>query len=296
MRDMDEVVVCMRYDLQTVERRKVFLMPSNAESKIVLTPENFSVESNLGDKAVYRVALERYLIGASVVRLSIPDLSTQFQYDVYDGPTRISDINFRENDFKKDLTLNVYLPARESADVTMDKPIEFTLVASEQMLIEGKPQSIEGRTKLLLIPRGMGRLEIKADNLFQESSGSNTIKIPIKPVNIGSRDIIDLELTIRGGTGWENTYSPMTITNLKPQEEGAFNVSLTPPNNVHPGEYDFKVTIKGLSNGQPVYADEKTFRIKINPRTNWIVIVLGTMLSVALIGGAVYGALRIMKN
>lgn len=293
MRDMDEVVVCLRYDLQTVERRKVFLTPSNTESKIVLTPENFSVESNLGDKAVYRIALERYLIGANVVKLSIPDLSSQFQYDVYDGPTRISDINFRENDFKKDLTLNVYLPARESADVTMDKPIEFTLAAVEQTR-EGK--TIEGKTKLLLIPRGMGRLEIKADNLFQESSGANAVKIPIKPVNIGSRDVIDLQLTITGGTGWEKTHSPMTIVNLKPQGEGAFNVNLTPPANVHPGEYDFKVSIKGLSNGQPVYADEKTFRIKISPKTNWVVIVLGTLFSVALIGGAIYGAMKIMKN
>jgi uncharacterized membrane protein len=73
-------------------------------------------------------------------------------------------------------------------------------------------------------------------------------------------------------------------------------VALTPPENVHPGEYDFKVTIKGQSDGKTVYADEKTFRIKVNPKTNWAVIVLGTALALGLIGGTVYGAMRIMKN
>ncbi|MDR0498309.1 MAG: hypothetical protein LBH03_01080 [Holophagales bacterium] len=296
MRDLDEVVVCLRYDLQTVERRRVFLMPSASASQIVITPENFSVESNLGDKAVYRIAVERYMTGANVVKLNIPDLSPQFQYDVYDDSTRISDVNFKENDFKKHLTLNIYLPARESRDVIMDKPIEFQFVATEQTAIDGKPHFIEGKTKLVIIPKGIGKIEIKADNLFQESSGSNSIKIPVKLINDGSRDILDLSLAIRGGTGWENKCSPMTIVTLKPQGEAAFNLTLTPPANVHPGEYDFKVTIKGQSDGKTIYADEKTFRIKINPKTNWFVITLGTLLSLALIGGTVYGAIRIMKN
>jgi uncharacterized membrane protein len=296
MRDMDEVVVALRYDLNTVERRKVFLRPSNETSRLILTPENFSVESNLGEKAVYRISLERYLTGSSVIKLSIPDLSSQFQYDVYEGDTRISDLNFKENDFKKDLTLNVYLPARESAQVSMDSPIEFSLVASEQALIEGKPQTIEGSAKLLLIPRGMGKIEIKADNLFLESTGTDTVSIPLKIANAGSRDILDVELTIRGGVGWENAASPTLISNLKPQAESAFSLSLKPPGNVHPGEYDFRVAVRGLSNGQPVYAEEKTFRVKVNAKTNWFVIVAGTALSLALIGGTVYGAMKIMKN
>jgi ABC-type transport system involved in multi-copper enzyme maturation permease subunit len=293
MRDMDEVVICLRYDLQTVERRKVFLMPSSSSSQIILTPENFSVESNLGDKATYSIAVERYLSGSNVVKLNIPDLSPQFQFDIYDDSTRISDINFKENDFKKQLKLNVYLPTRESADVTMDKPIEFHFVASEQVSSGAK---IEGKTKLVLIPKGIGKIEVKADNLFQESSGSNPIKIPVKLFNDGSRDILDLSLTVRGGTGWENKCSPMAIVSLKPQAEAVFNLTLTPPENVHPGEYDFKVAIKGQSDGKTVYADEKTFRIKVNPRTNWIVIFLGTALALGLIGGTVYGAIRIMKN
>jgi len=293
MRDMDEVVICLRYDLQTVERRKVFLMPSASSSQIILTPENFSVESNLGAKATYRIAVERYLSGGNVVKLNIPDLSSQFQYDIYDDSTRISDINFKENDFKKILTLNIYLPTHESADVTMDKPIEFHFVASEKLSSGG---NIEGSTKLVLIPKGIGKIEVKADNLFQESSGTNSIKIPVRIFNDGSRDILDLSMTVRGGTGWENKVSPMTIVALNPQGEDTFNLTLTPPLDVHPGEYDFKVTIKGQSDGKTIYADEKTFRIKINPKTNWLVITIATLLSIALIGGIVYGAIRIMKN
>ncbi|MCL1894159.1 MAG: NEW3 domain-containing protein [Holophagaceae bacterium] len=290
LRDMDEVVVCLRYDLQTVERRKVFLTPSGTSSQIVLTPENFSVESNLGGKAIYRISVERYLTGANVVKLNIPDLSSQFQYEIYDGETRVSDLNFRENDFKKSLTLNIHLPTRESRDVAMDVPVEFSLVATEQ------GATIEGRTKLVLIPKGIGKIEVKADNLFQESTGSNPVKIPVRIVNEGSRDILDITLTIRGGMGWENTINPMTITSLKPQEEGTFNMSLAPPQNVHPGEYDFKVVIQGQSDGKTIYADEKTFRIKINARTNWALVIIGTLLSLGLIGGAVYGAQKIMKN
>jgi len=296
MRDMDEVVVCLRYDLMTVERRKVHLVPSNASSKIVLTPENFSVEANLGDKAVYRIALERYMTGAGVVKLGAPDLPPQFQYDIHDGATRVSDVNFKENDFKKDLTLNVHLPTRESAEVAMDRPVEFTLVATEQASVEGRPKALEGSARLVLVPKGIGKIEVKADNLFQESSGSNPVKIPVRILNDGSRDVLDISLAIRGGVGWENTCSPMTITNLKLQEEGVFNVVLAPPENVHPGEYDFKVAVKGQSDGKTVYADEKTFRVKVNPRTNWVVIVLGTALALGLIGGTVYGAIRIMKN
>jgi uncharacterized membrane protein len=175
----------------------------------------------------------------------------------------------------------------------MDKPIEFHFVASEQVSSGAK---IEGKTKLVLIPKGIGKIEVKADNLFQESSGSNPIKIPVKLFNDGSRDILDLSLTVRGGTGWENKCSPMAIVALKPQAEDVFNLTLTPPENVHPGEYDFKVAIKGQSDGKTVYADEKTFRVKVNPRTNWIVIFLGTALALGLIGGTVYGAIRIMKN
>jgi ABC-type transport system involved in multi-copper enzyme maturation permease subunit len=292
MRDMDEVEVCVRYDLQTVERRKVFLTPSGSASKIVLTPENFSVESNLGARAIYRIAVERYLMGASVVKLNIPDLSPQFQWDIYDGETRISDINFRENDFKKNLTLNVHIPQRESQDVAMDKPIEFHLVATEQTQME----TIEGKAKLVLIPRGIGEIEIKADNLFQESTGSKTIKLPIRVANRGSRDILDVALAIRGGAGWENSVEPIAIESLQPQREGTFNLFLSPPENVHPGEYDFRISIRGLSDGKTVYAEEKTFRIKINASANWVVIILATLLSLGLIGGAAYGAIRIMKN
>jgi len=173
----------------------------------------------------------------------------------------------------------------------MDVPVEFSLVASEQ-----GAAAIEGRTKLVLIPKGIGKIEVKADNLFQESYANSTIRIPVRIVNDGSRDILDLTLTIRGGMGWENTINPMTITSLKPQEEGTFNMSLVPPQNVHPGEYDFKVTIQGQSDGKTIYADEKTFRIKINAKTNWALVIIGTLLSLGLIGGAVYGALRIMKN
>jgi uncharacterized membrane protein len=216
---------------------------------------------------------------------------------VYDGETRISDVNFRENDFKKNLTLNIYLPSRESQDVAMDKPIEFHFVASEETAAGGgKAQTIEGQTKLVLIPRGIGEIEIKADNLFQGSTGSDPIKLPIKIANIGSRDILDLTLTIRGGVGWENVCDPISITSLKPQEDGTFNLLLTPPKNVHTGEYDFRVAIKGLSDGKTVNAEEKTFRIKIGAKANWLMIIFGTLASLALIGGAGYGAIRIMKN
>ncbi len=102
------------------------------------------------------------------------------------------------------LSLKLYLPKNADAQVVIDKPITFYALALDneragalQDLLAKKPEiglkDIEalkaGSVRLELIPRGVGKIEVQAVNLYHEIKVGEAVAMEVRVSNAGTRKL-----------------------------------------------------------------------------------------------------------
>jgi len=90
-------------------------------------------------------------------------------------------------------------------------------------------------------------------------------------------------LTLDIPLNWTKTIEPQVIPKLDIDEEQRVNLKITPPADVSVGRYEVRLRTTGLSDNQPVNAEDKTAIMEIQAETS----VIGTVLLVLLILGLV---------
>jgi hypothetical protein len=282
LRDVDELVVSVTVGDRT-EERKVWLETDHSGT-ISIVPRQFSQDADFGARAEYEFTLERFGDDPAPLRIAAAGLPPEISSEVVDARSgaRIGQLSFAVGEHERTLRLVVTMPVDEESGVSADSALRFAIVAAEskiadRMLADERPDSLDvwrqagaGVAELELVPRGVGRIEVRAFNLYQEVEERNAAHVRMVIRNPGSRPVKELRITGDGLPGWRVTAEPATVAELAPDADQEIRLAIEPPSGAEIGDYDVGVRAEALSGRQRLVADPVTYRIRIRARSSWV--------------------------
>lgn len=300
LQDLDAVVVNLIYGNGSSRTMKIFLQKDASQNKVIVQSQQFSQEAELGKTATYDLTLELFSGTTNTFALEVVNLPQQLNRYFKDPQTqaRLSQFKFLENANTRRAVLDVSLPDRPTNEIQMDKPMPFfVLVIPRDRLEEFKNvgskiwtlEEIEklqiGFVKLELVPRGKGRLLVRAQQLFHSIKSDGTVQLNIELVNEGTRRLDNVKIEADVPLNWTKKIDPMVIQSLDISEEKRISLEFTPPDGIATGRYEIRLRTTALSDNQPLNGEDKTITAEIQSETN----VFGTIIIVLMILGVVLG-------
>lgn len=311
LQDVDEATVNIIYGNGSSRNPKVFLQKDASANKVLIQSERFSQEIELGSDASFGLGLELFSGTDDTYKLEVVNLpqSVARYFSEVGAQGRISQIKFTESNNTRQTNLNISLPDRPTDNVIMDQPIDFFVMAVPQDKVvevnnrrgetwtEEEVQALDvGYVKLEMIPKGVGRLVIKAPQLFNTAEEGQPVNFTFTVVNEGSRRLDNIEFEMDAPFQWEKTIDPVIISELGIREEKTVTLTLTPPDDVSVGKYETRLRSTSLSDNQPVNAEDKTFTVQINAQTNIVGTSLILILIIGLVGGLVFFGIKLSRK
>ena len=308
LKDADNLKVILNYSGRKDEKN-IYLKKDASMNVIDINSMQFSQEADLSSQATYGLTLERFSMSDDVYRLMVVGLPQQISYEFLDGTSKVSQIKYAQGVNTKTLSLRVFLPDRDDEQVKIDSPIKFYVLTltndqftriSAMDLKSIKPESLPelscGNEMLEIIPRGRGRIEVRATNLYHEMSTGDSVSMNITVRNAGTRRLDNVKITTDNPLGWKTVVSPDLIRTLDPEKEQNVRITILPPHDAGVGAQEVKIKTEALADNRKVDTEDKTVRIQLNAKTS----VFGTILLVLLLGafivGIVWFGIRLSKR
>jgi hypothetical protein len=304
LQDLDNVTVKSIYG-DKAEEKTIFLQKDESANKVLLTSEQFSQEADLGTKATYDLTLELFSSTANVYKLAVFNLPRQITYDFLEAQTnaRLSQVKFSQEINTRKLSLAIYLPDRyDSTSFLIDRPISFFAAAVPQGEVdrigEGEQRYTAGEleemgisyVRLEVVPRGIGRIQVRATNFYQELKPGERVQMSLTVNNDGTRRLDNIKVSADVPVNWVASVVPDVIPMLLPGKEASVAVTITPPSEVGVGDYEATIKTESLASNRRVESEDKKIRIHIAARTNlWGTGALVILLVGLLIGVVVFG-------
>jgi hypothetical protein len=309
LRDVEEVVVSVNY-ADKVEEKTVFLEKDASANIVTVQSVQFSQEADLGGQATYDLQLERFTGDENVFRLVAVGLPRDILYEFRDPATgaRLNQIRFPEGQSQKDLQLVAMLPQRSAESFGIDEPIRFWVLAMDEAshadlreaLAAGDTSAIEalptGKASLELVPRGVGRVELRALNLYHEIRPGDAVTMDMTVRNNGSRRLDNLRFRLEAPVGWDAVVEPEFITELAVDAERRVTLTLTPPADVMVGDYEARLRTSSAAAGRLVETEDKTIRVHVAAAANWLVTGLLLLALLGLVVGVVIFGMRLARR
>ncbi|UCD18073.1 MAG: hypothetical protein JSV44_03960 [Candidatus Zixiibacteriota bacterium] len=305
LQDVDAVTVFLIYGNGNQRSMKIFLQKDKSVNRVAVQSEQFSQEVELGKSAFYDLTLELFSGVSNTFSLEVANLPEQISrvFKSHTGNARLRQVKFTESSRTKRAVLEITLPDRSSDDVVMDLPIPFYVFAvpnENNALIselrskhwtEEKLEDLDiGYVRLELLPRGKGKLAVRAPQLYHSILADEVAEITIELVNEGSRRLDYIDIKAEPPLNWAKTISPASISALEIGEEARVTLTFTPPKDIAVGKYEVRIEASGLSDGQPVTGSDKIAAIEIRAGTNVIGTASVVLFIVVIVGGIVaYG-------
>lgn len=308
LKDAENLTVALNYNNQKDEKN-IYLKKDASVNVIDITSMQFSQETDLSSKASYDLTLERFSTSDDVYRLVVINLPRQISYEFVDGGSKVSQIKFAQGVNVKKLSLDVYLPERDDEQVVIDQPIQFqvwALTNEEFKKLDGidlthtstdkLKATLSGRENLEIIPRGKGKIEVRANNLYHEITTGERVTMEVTVRNGGSRRLDNIKISTEKPLGWETAVTPEIIRSLEPEKETTVQVVITPPADGGVGAQEVKIKTEAMADNRKVDTEDKTVRIQVNAATSVIGTILLILLLVAFVGGIVWFGLKLSKR
>ncbi len=310
LQDLDEVTVNIIYGNGASRNPKVFLEKDASANKVLIQSERFSQEVELGNSATYGLGLELFSGSDDTYKLEVVNLpaSVTRYFNEQGEQGRISQIKFTESKNTIQANLQVSLPDRPTSDVSMDDPIDFYVMAvpvtkldqfsaHQGAWTEEDIRALDvGFVRLEMIPRGVGKLVIKAPQLYNELEGEGPVEFTFEVVNEGTRRLNNIEFELSAPFQWEKRIEPAVIPELGIREELNVKMYLTPPADISVGRYETRLRSTSLSDNQPVNAEDKTFTVQIAAQANVFGTAFILLLIIGLVSGLVYFGIKLSRK
>lgn len=299
LRDAESVKVILTYSKFT-SQKDIYLQKDPSADIASINSTQFSQEVDLGSSATYDINVEQFSQSDNVFKMEVLNLPKQVAYEFKEPQfnARISQVKFTEGITNRKLTLTVYLPERADSSVIVDKPITFWSavltkpVADELGEVRDRiftPSEITrirgGKVKLELIPRGVGRIEVLAPNLYHDIKPDEIARMELTVRNVGTRRLDNIKLETDTPLDWRSEIQPEMITSLEPEEEIFINLAFIPPVDVSVGDYEITLRTRMMGAQRRVEPDDKTIRIHVSGRVK----ILGTAVLIFLLVGLMVG-------
>jgi uncharacterized membrane protein len=150
--------------------------------------------------------------------------------------------------------------------------------------------------RLDLMPRGKGRLLVRAPQLYFSLKPEGTVQITVDVVNEGTRRLDNVKIDVDVPLNWTKKVEPQVIPTLDIDQEQRVAITATPPKGISVGRYELRLRTSGLSDNQPVNAEDKTVTAEILTETSVIGTILLVLAILGLIGGMVLFGIRLSKR
>jgi hypothetical protein len=311
LQDLDAVVVNLIYGNGSSRTMKIFLQKDASQNRVIVQSQQFSQEAELGKTATYDLTLELFSGITNTFALEVVNLPQQLNRYFKDPQTqaRLSQFKFLENANTRRAALDVSLPDRPTAEIRMDTPLPFfVLVIPRDRLEEFKnvlsrqwtQEEIEklqiGYVKLELVPRGKGRLLVRAQQLFHSIKPDGTVKLSVELVNEGTRRLDNVKIEADVPLNWTKRIDPTVLQSLDISEEKRITLEFTPPAAIGAGRYEIRLRTTALSDNQPLNGEDKTITAEITAETNIIGTIVVVLLILGVAGGIVWYGIRLSKR
>jgi len=304
LKDMESLQVLLNYNNRKDEKN-IFLEKDATTSFVDITSTQFSQEADLGSSTTFDLSIERFTTSDETYKLVVVNLPRQVSADFQDGSTgaRLSQLKFNQGENIRKLSLKTYLPERGDENVVIDQPIVFYALAvttenfgkleekiTDKLTEDDLKDIRAGKIRLELIPRGVGKLEVRATSLYHEIKEGDTVSMNITVRNYGTRIIDNIRIRTDNPLNWISSVEPELIPSLAPEEETKVTVTILPPADVNVGAQEVKIRTEAYANNRRVETEDKTVRIQVNARTSigWtlflIVLLIGIVVGIVIFG------------
>ncbi len=295
LQDIDNVTVKCVYGDKSEEKR-IFLQKDESANRVLITSEQFSQEADLGARANYDMTLELFSSADNIYKLDVFNLPRQVAYDFLEAQTnaRLSQVKFSQDINTRKISLAVYLPDRyDSTTLRIDQPLRFFAAAIprdqvEKVLDKEKTYSAAdfdrmniSYVRLELVPRGVGKIEVRATNFYQELKPGEQVQMNLTVYNDGTRRLDNVKVRADAPLNWTSSVSPDLLASLLPGKEEIIAVTITPPGDVSVGDYETTIKTEAFASNRKVDSEDKKVRIHISSSAN----ILGTTLLVLFLIG-----------
>jgi hypothetical protein len=313
LKDVENLDVNIFYSGKN-EMTSVFLQKGVSANIVTINSAQFSQEADLESQATFDLSLEKFSGEANVFKLEIANLPHQINYEFSDPTTqaRLSQIKFTEGVTSMKLSLKLYLPKNADAQIVIDKPIEFYALtldidqaAKLQDLLAKKPQigpkDIEtlkaGSVRLELLPRGVGKIEVQAVNLYHEIKVGDNVEMKVTVKNAGTRKLNNIRVFADNiPLNWRSEIQPDLIASLEQSKEEIVTIKFLPPADVAVGDYEPKIKTECSADNRKVESEDKIVRIHVASKTNVLGILLLVFLLVGLLVGIVVFGIKLTRR
>ena len=308
LKDVEALTVSLNYNNKKDEKN-IYLKKGGSSNVIDIAALQFSQEADLSSSATYQLSLERFSTSDDIYRLIIINLPRQITYDFSDGGSKVSQIKFAQGVNIKKISLQIYLPDRDDEQIAIDKPIRFQVLAltnAEYNKLEGKDLSsitladlkatVSGSEQLEIIPRGRGKIEVRANNLYHEISTGKEVSMDITVRNSGRRRLDNIKISAEKPLGWQTIVTPDVIKSLEPEKETTVNIRIQPPKEGGVGAQEVKIKTEAMADNRKVETEDKTVRIQVNAATSVFGTILLILALLGLVGGIIWFGMRLSKR
>ncbi len=290
LRDVNSVVVASSYKGQNQEM-VVQLEQAETENAVTISSMQASQEADLGTEATFDLKLERSSVDVRRFQLKVVNLPRQISYSFIDpgSQARLSQVNFPAGVTQQNLNLKLFLPKRADEQVLMDEPLEFWALAMndaqmqqfQKEKIYTAPeiaQSRAGKIRLVILPRGIGEIEVAAPSLFSEIQKGESVEASFKVRNSGTRRLDNVRISAEPPLNWSVEVTPDLVAALDINREVDVKFQMVPPPDVPVGDYEVRLKTESYAYNRLVPSEDKIYRVSVKAQAN----VWGTAL---LIGG-----------
>jgi hypothetical protein len=239
----------------------------------------------------------------------VVNLPRQVSYDLYDADNnaRLSQLKFNQGVTIRKLSLKAYLPDREDDDIKIDNPLDFYVIVLNdaeynklgdirKMTQKEIDQIQAGKIKLELIPKGVGRITVRAPSLYHEIKTGDTISMKITVMNDGTRALNNIKITTENPLNWKTVIVPDVITTLAPGKEQEVTLSILPPDDVNVGAQEVKIKTQATANDRSVETEDKTVRIQVEAKTPFLGMLMLILLLIGVLVGIVVFGIKISRR
>jgi hypothetical protein len=293
LRDVDAVVVSLASGGR-VDERKVWL-EADVTGVVAVQPVPFSQEADLGAEAVYDLTIERTGGDDAPLRLLVSNLPPAVAYGFTDAESgaRIGQLRFGAGEHARRVRLTVSLPPGDGGALAVDSAYRFLMIAAPRRDggrgAEAHRSATEWRedgagvAELEVVPRGVGRAELRVFNLFHEATAEEGVELEAIVRNAGSRVLDRVRVLSELPPGWSASSEPEEVRDLEPNGERAVRVALTPVPGAELGDYEARLQIDGTSGRTRLTGDPTVIRVRLRARS-------GAVATVLLLGAVLAGA------
>lgn len=313
LQDLDAVTVNMIYGNGTQRSMKIFLQKDVSMNRVIVQADQFSLEGELGKSATFDLRLELFSKDQRTFTLAAVNLPRQLTA-VFKDPvsgSRLSQFRFTESTNTRRVALEVSLPDRPTDEVAMDRAIPFyVLVIPQQQTARFEAELERNRTwtqqeieqmqigyaRLEIVPRGKGRLLVRIAQLYHSIGASDRVSLPLEIVNEGTRRLDNIEVKVDLPLNWTKELQPAMLPGLEVAAEGLLDLTLIPPPGVAPGRYEIRLRTSGLTDNQPLNAEDKTITIEIQAGSNVVMTAFIVLFILALVTSIVVFGIRLSRR